>query len=351
MTTSKTMRAAILYGKEDVRMETIPVPPVGAGEVLVKIGAALTCGTDLKVFRRGYHATMIKPPSVFGHEFAGTVSEVGLENGQRPRFRVGERVVVANSAPCGMCYFCARGQENLCDDLHFINGAYAEYLRVPARFVEKNTHRVPDHLSFQEAAMVEPLACVVHGIEETAPRKGDVVAVLGLGPIGLMFVALLKHRGLTVVGVGRHEPRLAAARALGADEVLDADEKGEWMKTLRHWSHLDVVIEATGRAETWEQSVHLVRKGGVVNLFGGCPAGSKVTLDTNRMHYDQITLKSSFHHKPSSIRAALEAIAQGVVQPKQFITDEKPLEELPAILKSMLHSKTMVKTCILPCNS
>lgn len=348
MRNNQTMRAAILYGKEDVRLETIPVPRVGAGEALVKIGAALTCGTDLKVFRRGYHATMIKPPSVFGHEFAGTVVEMVPEDRHRPKFKPGDRVVVANSAPCGMCYFCGRGQENLCEDLHFINGAYAEYLRVPSRFVEKNMHRIPDHLTFAEAAMVEPLACVVHGIEETSPRKGDVVAVLGLGPIGLMFVALLKDRGVTVIGVGRHAARLAAARALGADEVIEADEAGDWMKGVRHWAHLDVVIEATGRAETWEQAVQLVRKGGVVNLFGGCPAGSKVTLDTNRVHYDQITLKSPFHHRPSAIRAALEAISQRVVQPRQFITDEKPLEELPAILRSMLHSKTMVKTCILP---
>ncbi len=345
--TPQNMQAAVLYGKEDVRVETIPVPKIGGSELLLKIGAALTCGTDLKVYRRGYHATMIKPPSVFGHECAGTVVEINSDESPS-LFAPEDRVVVANSAPCGACYYCNRGQENLCDDLHFLNGAYAEYLRIPARFVQKNTYKIPDRLSFAEAAMVEPLACVIHGIEETAPRSGDLVAVLGLGPIGLMFTALLKHQGLTVLGVGRHAPRLELARSLGADEVLDADPEGAWMKNLQRRGPLDIVIEATGRSETWEQAIHLVRKGGTVNLFGGCPAGSRVILDTNRMHYDQITLKSSFHHKPSSIRAALDAIAEGVVQPKQFITDEKSLEELPALLAAMLHSKKVVKTCILP---
>lgn len=340
------MRAAVLYGKEDVRVEHVPVPRPGSGEILLKIGAALTCGTDLKVFRRGYHATMIKPPSVFGHECAGTVIAVGEEN--RSKFKIGERIVVANSAPCDMCYYCRRHQENLCEDLHFLNGAYAEYLLVPTRFVEKNAYRIPQHLSFEEAAMVEPLACVVHGLHETAPRPDDVVAVLGLGPIGLMFVALLKHRGHKVFGVGRHGPRLNLARELGADAVLEADDDGKWLANLKEGPRLDVVIEATGRAETWGQAVQLVRRGGVVNLFGGCPSGSTVTLDTQRIHYDQITLKSSFHHKPSAILGALDAIAAEVVQPERFITDRKPLEELPQILRAMLKAKSVVKTCILP---
>lgn len=344
--TPKTMRAAVLYGKEDVRVENVPLPELAPGDLLLKVGAALTCGTDLKVFRRGYHATMIQPPSVFGHECAGTVVEV---RGHNPvTFKSGDRVVVANSAPCGHCYFCLRNQENLCEDLQFLNGAYAEYLRVPARFVEKNTYRIPESLSFAEAAMVEPLACVIHGIEETSPKKGDVAVVLGLGPIGLMFIALLKHRGLKVFGMGRHTARLDLARSLGAEQVLEADSSSRWMDTLRQGHRLDIVIEATGRPEIWEQAIHLVRKGGTVNLFGGCPAGTKITLDTNRMHYDQITLKSSFHHKPTAIRAALDAIIQGIIRPKQFITDEKPLEELPSLLASMLHSKKMVKTCILP---
>jgi L-iditol 2-dehydrogenase len=293
---------------------------------------------------------MIKPPSVFGHECAGTVVAINEIKGESTagRIKVGDHLVIANSAPCGSCYFCERGQENLCEDLQFLNGAYAEFLPVPARFVEKNTYQIPKNISFPEAAMVEPLACVVHGLDETAPRKGDVVAVIGLGPIGLMFIALLKNQGMTVLAVGRHSPRLDLARGLGADQVWEADPTGHWMDHLKSYARLDVVIEATGRPEIWERAVMLVRKGGVVNLFGGCPAGTKISLDTNRLHYDQVTLKSSFHHRPSSIRSALKAITEGVVKPKQFITDEKPLEQLPGLLKSMMNSKQAVKTCIIP---
>jgi len=344
-----TMRAAILYGKEDIRVERIAVPAPGPGELLLKVEAALTCGTDLKVFRRGYHAAMIRPPSVFGHEMAGTVAACGEHSGRGLRFPPGTRVVVANSAPCGVCYTCRRGQENLCEDLQFLNGAYAEYLHVPARFVERNTYRIADHLSPAVAAMAEPLACVVHGLDETAPRSGDTVAVLGLGPIGLMFVALLKARGITAVGLGRQTPRLEAALALGADAVLEVDAAGQWQAELRRrYPRLDVVIEATGKPEVWEQALALVRKGGSVNLFGGCPAGTKINVDTDRLHYDQITVKSSFHHRPAAFRAALSALEQGQVPPGPFIGDEKPLEELPCLFREMLHSNRTVKTHIRP---
>jgi L-iditol 2-dehydrogenase len=343
------MRAAVLYGREDVRVERLPVPRPGPGELVLKVEAALTCGTDLKVFRRGYHAAMIKPPSVFGHEMAGLVAAGGAAAGAPVPFEVGARVVVANSAPCGSCFHCQRGQENLCDDLQFLNGAYAEYLRVPARLVQKNTLRIADHLSFAAAALTEPLACVVQGLDEDSTRPGDVVAVIGLGPIGLMFVALLKARGAVVVGIDRSTPRLAVARTLGAVEVLEADSGGEWEKALRaRFPRLDLVIEATGQPEVWKLALRLVRKGGLVNLFGGCPAGTKVELDTHRLHYEQITVKSSFHHCPASVRAALKALEAGQVPAEPFLTGEGTLEELPGLLRQMLQSWGAVKICIRP---
>jgi L-iditol 2-dehydrogenase len=342
------MRAAVLHGREDVRVEQIPVPAPGPGELLLKVEAALTCGTDLKVFRRGYHAAMIRPPSVFGHEMSGTVVACGPSAGP-PRFPPGTRVVVANSAPCGACYACHRGQENICENLQFLNGAYAEYLLVPERFVGTSTHRIADALGFAAAALSEPLACVVHGLDETAPRPGDTAAVLGLGPIGLMFVAMLKARGATVVGIGRQAPRLEAARALGADHVLDADADGRWKAELgRCCPRLDVVIEAAGKPEAWELALSLVRRGGTVQLFGGCPAGTTIAVDTGRLHYDQITVKSSFHHRPPAFRLALAALEQGVVPPGPFIGGERRLEELPALLREMLHTNRTVKTCIRP---
>jgi len=345
------MRAAILHGKQDVRIENVPLPVLLPGELLLKIEAALTCGTDLKVFRRGDHATMLKPPCPFGHECAGTVVALAGETGSRahrdvPAFEIGTRVVVANSAPCGACYWCQRAQENLCADLQFLNGAYAEYLRVPARFVERNTYLLPEDLAFEEAAMTEPLACVLHGLEELAPQAGERAAVIGLGPIGLLFVALLKARGCKVIGVGRHAPRLELARKLGAHSVLDADTDDRWVATLKTSEKLDLVIEATGLPEVWSLALNLVRRGGRVNLFGGCAEGSRVELDTRRLHYDQLTIRSSFHHRPADIQAALKAIAAGVIKPREFISEEKALEELPTLFKEMLTAKRQVKALI-----
>src|SRR6185312_12609718 len=176
---NKYMTAAVLYGKEHLKVEEVPVPEIGNGDVLVRVRAALTCGTDVKVFRRGYHARMIVPPALFGHELAGDIVQMG----DKVRgFKVGQRVVAANSAPCGECFFCTRGQDNLCEDLLFNNGAYAEYIRIPQRIVEKNMYEVPEHVSYQDAALVEPLACVLRGLEETGLRAGDTIAIIGLGP-------------------------------------------------------------------------------------------------------------------------------------------------------------------------
>src|SRR3954468_9594768 len=189
---SPDMRAAILYGKEQVRIENIEPAPLKPGEVRIAIEAALTCGTDLKVFKRGYHAKMIVPPAVFGHELAGIISEVHPQvSGWQP----GDRVFVANSAPCGKCFHCQNEQENLCDDLLFLNGAYAESIVVPARLVEKNLLRIKPTTNFRDAALTEPLACVVQGIQDTKLRQGQTVLVIGSGPIGLMFVALAKDLG------------------------------------------------------------------------------------------------------------------------------------------------------------
>src|SRR6266498_1950650 len=194
------MKAAVLYGKEDVRIEEVAPATLKSGEVRIRIEAALTCGTDLKVFKRGYHAKMIVPPAVFGHELAGVIAEVSGAECQvsGEEWRVGDRVVVANSAPCGECFHCKVGQENLCEDLLFLNGAYAESIVVPARIVQKNLLRLKPETAFRDAALVEPLACVVQGIEDTRLARGQHVLVLGAGPIGLMFVALVKIAGCHV---------------------------------------------------------------------------------------------------------------------------------------------------------
>jgi L-iditol 2-dehydrogenase len=334
------MKAAILHGKNDVRIEDVSVKPLGPGEVRVRVEAALTCGTDLKVFKRGYHAKMIVPPAVFGHELAGSIEETAPD---LRGWSVGDRVVAANSAPCGACFFCRARQENLCEDLLFLNGAYAESIVVPARIVEKNLLRLKPGTRFQDAALAEPLACVVQGVEDTGLTAGQRVLVIGAGPIGLMFVALARNLGCEVTVVGRGEQRLAAARQLGAQRV----EMAEAFSALPEGdSGFDAVIEAVGKPEVWEQAVRLVRKGGVVNFFGGCPSGTSITLDTTLLHYSNLTLRASFHHTPRTIRRALEFIESGVIRAQDFISGDCSLDELPALFQQMASGNRAVKTLV-----
>ena len=338
------MKAAVLYGKEDVRVEERSLPALGTGEVRIRIEAALTCGTDLKVFRRGYHAKMIVPPAVFGHELAGIIEEVGPGV---QGVKSGDRVVVANSAPCGSCTYCDHGQENLCDDLLFLNGAYAENIIVPARIVEKNLLPLNAGTSFRDAALMEPLACVVQGVEDSRLSRGQKVLVIGPGPIGLMFVALARHLGCDVYVAGRGEGRLKAVRQLGAKQVINVAER-DLVSTIKSGIDFspDVVIEAVGKPETWEASVQLVRKGGLVNFFGGCPSGTSVGLDTGLLHYSSITLVASFHHTPRTIRRALSFIEQGIIRANDFVDGECALSRLPELFQEMVRGNRAVKTLI-----
>lgn len=341
------MKAAVLYGKEDVRIENVDIPRLERGDVLLRTRAALTCGTDAKVFRRGYHAKMIVPPAVFGHEIAGVVEEVGPGvEGLEP----GTAVVAANSAPCGDCYYCKHEMPSLCDDLLFWNGAYAEFARIPARVVRKNLLPLPDGLAFQEAAMMEPLACVIRGVEESWIGRGQSVAIIGTGPIGLMFVALARMRGAHVVAAGRRQQRLDKALEMGAEAVVTAREGVDLAELLRQRSPdgrgADVVIEAVGLPETSEAAVRAVRKGGVVQLFGGCPADTRIGIDSQLLHYQELTIKSTFHHTPESVRKAFRLIADGHIDPNAFITAEAPLEDLPAVLGNMARGGDGLKTAI-----
>jgi L-iditol 2-dehydrogenase len=337
------VKAAVLHGREDLRIENVEPKPLGAGEVRISIRAALTCGTDLKVFRRGYHQKMIVPPAVFGHELAGVICEV---HETVAGWSVGERVVVANSAPCGLCFFCRQCQENLCDDLLFINGAYAESIVVPSRLVEKNLLRLNKETEFRDAALTEPLACVVQGIEESGLHGGQRVLIIGSGPIGLMFVALAKHAGCEVSVAGRGQGRLAAAGRLGA-EVIDVGSQDTVAAVRAHSSSpFDVVIEAVGKPETWEAAVQLIRKGGTVNFFGGCPTGTKISLDTALLHYSSLKLLASFHHTPRAIRQALSLIESGVIRASDFVDGECSLNELPALFRSMTAGNRAVKSCV-----
>jgi len=342
------MKAAVLYGKEHLEVEQVAVPEIGKSDVLVRVKAALTCGTDVKVFKRGYHARMIVPPALFGHELAGDIVAVGDDV---KGFRVGQRVVAANSAPCLDCYYCKRGLENLCEDLLFNNGAYAEFIRIPSRIVKRNMYEIPAQVNYQDAALIEPLACVMRGLEETAIRPGDSIAIIGLGPIGLMFVRLAKVYGARVIAIGRRQTQLDRAARMGAEELLNTSTGEDLVaavKDLTKGRGVDVAIEAVGKPDTWQLAVKMVRRGGTVNFFGGCPSESQIHLDTSLLHYSEITCKASFHHTPMHIRKALEAVSRGDISARDFVNREEPLTNLLEVMRHLMSHNGHMKTAIIP---
>jgi len=343
-----TMQAAVLYGPEDVRMEERPIPKAGAGEVVVKVKAALTCGTDAKVFLRGGHPTMIRPPAIFGHEFAGDVAEVG-EGVEE--FTPGMRVVSANSAPCNRCFYCKVGRQSMCEDVLYINGAYAEYTSVPPRIVRQNLLEIPAGVPYEHAALVEPLACAVHGAEESGIRVGDIVVVNGAGPIGLFFVQLAKLKGAWVISSDVVTQRLQVAESLGADKIVDASGVADQVAAVRALTPAsrgaDVVIEATGVPQVWEKSLLMGRKGAIINLFGGCKPGTSITVDTKLLHYSELTIKGVYHHTPYYVRRALDLIARRQIDAEAFITRRLPLSRVAEALE-MIVKHDGIKSAVVP---
>lgn len=337
------MKSIQYWGPGDIRLEQISIKPLEEGEVLVKVESALTCGTDVKTYKRGHPILIKQIPSGFGHEFAGTVEQLGkgVEG-----FEVGDRVVAANSAPCGECFYCKKEEYNLCENLDLLNGAYAQYITVPARIVEKNMLKLPDDLSFDQAAFCEPLANVVHGVERTEIKPGQTVGIIGIGPIGLMFAKFAKLKGAKVIAAGRNPLKLKLAKEFAlADEVIDLTKYPNPEKIFLSFTEeqrgLDIAVECVGLPSIWERIYSLVRPGGTVHFFGGCKSGSTVTLDTTRMHYGDIKVMSVFHHTPKYFRQALDLIASGQIPVEMLITDTIGLEDVEDALKQHIEGKAI----------
>lgn len=315
------MRALLFHGPGDVRLEDVPRPEPGPGDVLVQVEVALTDGTDAKAFRRGHPVLLGPPPSSFGHEFTGV------------DVTTGRRVVAPNSAPCGACDACRRGDETLCEDLFpLLNGAYAEYVLVPARIAEKNLLPVPPGLAPEVAAMVEPLACCLHGVERADVARDQTVAVLGTGPIGLMLCAAARDAGARVVSVGGREERQELTPEFGASR---GSAEGA-----------DVVIEAAGTAEAWQDALRLARRGGTVLFFGGLPSGTTVPVDAYRVHYDELTLRGAFHHAPRHVRAALAFLASGAYPWGRLVTHRVGLDGVASLLADP--PRDLLKAAVVP---
>lgn len=345
MNLPQTMKGAMLTGPEKIEICDVPVPEPGLGEMLLGVEAATTCGTDVKVFRRGGHPRMLQTPTLFGHEMAGRVARLG--DGARS-FAVGDPVVVANSAPCLECVYCKMGRENLCEDLQYLNGAYAEYVLVPKRFVERNTHAIPKGLSFARAALSEPLACVLHGMDACElPRYGAAVEtiVYGGGPIGLLFVAALASAGHRVILADPNPPRLEVGAKMGAAETILIERGGGQADTVKNLTDgakgAWVAIDATGQPDVWLDAIASVRPGGLVNLFGGCAPGTSIPLDTHLLHYSEVTVKGVYHHRPETVRRALALLADPSFEADLLLTDERPIEQVEDALRAMMRKEAL----------
>ena len=337
------MKAVLFYGPQDIRYEDVKIKPLAKGEILVKVKSALTCGTDVKTFRRGHPVLIKQVPSGFGHEFSGVVEKIGdgVDN-----VKVGDRVVCANSAPCGKCFYCRHEEYNLCENLDLLNGAYAEYIVVPERIVKKNTLILPEDLSFDKAAFCEPLANVVHGVERTNIKAGQTVGIIGIGPIGLMFARLAKLKGANTIVAGRNPLKLKMAEEFAhADEIIDLKRYPNPEKIFKEFTEekkgLDVAVECVGLPEIWERIFSCVRPGGTVHFFGGCKSGSTVTFDTTKMHYGDIKLMSVFHHTPKYFRQALDYIASGDVEVEKLITNTLSLRDVEFAMKQHIEGKAI----------
>jgi len=343
------MRAAMLRGREDVAVVDVPVPSPGRGEVVIRVEAALACGTDAKVWRRGYHARMLKPPCLIGHEYTGVVHAAG--RGVKD-FREGDPVVGANSAPCGECPPCRRGREALCDDLLFVNGAFAEYLLLPERIVRRNLyHRFPGLLP-TVAAGAEQVACVLKGIDVAAPQPGETALVLGAGPVALVFAAELTARGIATTLLTRRDDAVPVARAMGAGNCVVAPSvaavREQLLAATPGRPGFDLVVEAAGAAETSEAAPALCAKGGRALLFGGCASDVRITVDPARLHYDEIAILSSFHHTPRHVAAAVEALATGRIRIEPLLEAPVALDGVADALARMSRREIRGKVPVLP---
>lgn len=340
-----SMLAIRFYNPGEVRAEQVPVPQAGPGELVAKSAVALTCGTDVKMFKRGH--VLMKPPQIIGHEFAGTVIEVGagVKN-----FKPGMRIAAANSAPCNRCFYCMMRQPNLCEHLNETlmgftwPGTYAEYVRVPERIVRQNTFQVPDDVTLDHVASLEPLACVVHGWDLVGVEAGGTALVIGGGPIGLLHAQLARLHGATQVALcDVVDQRLEEAKKVGTEIVINSNTENlaDRVNDLTDGRGADIVIEAVGRKETWESTNQLVRKGGTVLLFGGCASGTNVTFNADKIHYGELHVQGAFHHTPSAVERAFNLIVKGQVSIGPLISHEMPLEKAEEALKMMGEGKAL----------
>lgn len=346
------MKQVVLEEPGRLAVRDVPQPTPGPGDVVLEVRAALTCGTDLKAYRRGH--PKFPCPSPFGHEASGVV----VAKGEGAAYEIGDAVMTANSGPCGTCFWCTHDEENLCETLvaELMFGAYAEYLLVPARILRRNSYRKPDELPFEQAALLEPLSSVCFGLTRIPSRRiraGATILVIGSGPIAMLWLrALQAHGADRVIVAARREARLETARRMGAfaTVVTGADAGGELAAVIAEATDgrgCDAVVECTGQVEVWEQAPGYARRGGSVVLFGGCAAGTSVSLDTGRLHYDGVEISSPFHFRPRDVAEARRLLERADLDWSPLVSGRATLDEVPALFARLGDGPEM-KIAIVP---
>lgn len=338
------MRSNIIIRPGRIELHEIKTPRPSYGEILVKVKAALTCGTDLKAFSHGH--PVIPMPGAFGHEFSGIIADVG--KGVK-RFKKGDEIMAVHSAPCLKCSYCKKGLYNLCEKIMDtkVLGAFSEYILIPPHIVRQNVFHKPKNLTFTEAAFLEPLSCVVHGMQGLKIKKGDKVLIIGAGPIGLLHLLLLKNMEADVIITGLEKRRLSLAKSLGATSAITPDKLNNAVSKFTDGSGVDYVFECTGQPDVWQSSVNYVRRGGTVILFGGCKSGTTVTYDTGRLHYDEITLRGVFHFTPRDVRKAYRFLKDRGIPVSRLISGTFRLEDTKKAFQKLMKGQG-VKYAIIP---
>ena len=335
------MKSILFYGPEDVRYEDKDKPSPKKGEVLVKIKYAATGGTDLKTYLRGHPRIIKEIPSRFGYELVGEIEELGeaVDN-----FKVGDNVVPANTAPCYECFFCKKEEYSLCENLEFLNGSFSEYIIIPANIVKHNLYKLKEGADLQTAVMTQTLAVALHGYERSNIKDGDFVTVYGLGAIGQSFIKIAKKlNNVKVIALGRSKQKLDLAETNGADFLidiknLDGTDIERKVKEICPYG-TDVLIEAVGKEEAWQNCIKLVRPGGLINYFGGCKKGTNIELDTYRVHYEEIKIIGVFHHSPKYIESALRMIENSEIDMSDLISEEIILKDFKTAMEKHRQGK------------
>jgi len=339
------MKQAILLKPGSIEIRDVPVPAPSKGELVVKIHTSLTCGTDLKAYKRGH--SLIPMPGPFGHEYSGTVAAAGKGVSE---FKEGDPVMGVHSAPCNECRFCRRGLFNLCEAImeRKALGAFAEYMLLPAHVVKQNLFQKPASMNFQEAALLEPFSCVIHPYNKLNIDEIETALVLGAGPIGLLHLSYLTMRGIRTIVSDISVSRLSAAEKMGGT-VTESSGLESVIQENTDALGVDLVVECTGIAAVWERTVQYVRRGGTAVLFGGCPAGTSVNYDTHRLHYDELTVSGSFHYTPDDVRQARQILVEQKIDLSTLISGSFSLDKLTEAL-NLLEKGEGIKYAIKPKN-